>query len=72
MATFAVIENDKVINLIVADTLAIAEEVTQELCVEYTDHNSVGIGWTYDNGKFIPPITEEPIQVIEKSTNPVK
>lgn len=62
---FAVIENNTVKNLIVADTLAIAEEVTQELCVEYTDHNSVGIGWIYDNGKFIAPITEEP-------TNPVK
>jgi hypothetical protein len=68
MATFAVIENEKVINLIVAETHEIAEEITKFVCVEYADHNSVGIGWSYDGKKFIAPITkktEAPITPVE-------
>jgi hypothetical protein len=65
MANFAVIENNTVVNVIVADTLEIAELVTQKQCVEYTDKNRAGIGWTYENGKFIAPIIEEEIEPTE-------
>jgi hypothetical protein len=69
MANFAVIENNTVVNVIIADTLEIAELVTQKQCVEYTDKKPAGIGWTYENDKFIappqPPIIEEEIEPTE-------
>jgi hypothetical protein len=63
MATFAVIENDKVVNTIVADSKEIAELVTGQTCVEYTDENRAGIGWTYDGEKFIEPM---PVITVEE------
>jgi hypothetical protein len=53
---FAVIKNNKVINIIVADTKTIAEEVTELQCIEYTN------GWDYENGidgGVFFPVTEE-------------
>ena len=61
MANFAEIQNGVVTNVIVADTKEIAELVTGLTCVEYTDENPAGIGWTYDGSKFIPPVKETPI-----------
>lgn len=58
MSSFASVVNGVVTNLVVADTLEVAEEVSGAVCVEYTDHNAVGIGWTYDGNNFIAP---EPI-----------
>ena len=58
MATFAVLNNSNVVNVIVADTKEIAEAVTNTTCVEYTDSNPAGIGWTYDGTKFIAPVVE--------------
>jgi hypothetical protein len=52
MATFAVLNGTLVENCVVADTKAIAEEVTSKTCVEYF---MVVPGWTYVDGKFIPP-----------------
>lgn len=52
MKTFAVIENEIVINTIVADSKEIAEQVTEKNCVEYWQ---VEPGWTYVNGVFAPP-----------------
>jgi hypothetical protein len=59
MATFAVLSGDLVANTIVADTLENAELATNSVCVEYTDENPAGIGFTYDakKGKFTPPAT---------------
>lgn len=45
MATYAVIENGTVINVIVADSQEIAEQVTEKTCVEYTEEAPLGIGW---------------------------
>lgn len=59
MATYAVVENNLVTNIIVADTLEIAEKVTGKTCVEYDDENFAGIGWTYDGESFTPPAIEE-------------
>lgn len=55
MATFAVINNGVVENCIVADSLAIAEEVTGLTCVEYTQDTEVSVGYLYDNGIFTNP-----------------
>ena len=61
MANFAEIQDGVVTNVIVADTKEIAELVTGQICVEYTDSNSPNIGWTYDGTKFIAPVVETPI-----------
>jgi len=58
MANFAVIENGIVTNIIVADSLAIAQEVTGKTCVEYTDDKPAGIGWSYDGTNFTAPVEE--------------
>ena len=59
MATFAVIKDGTVNNVIVADTKEIAETVTGLTCIEYTNENPVGIGWTYDGAEFTAPVVEE-------------
>jgi hypothetical protein len=67
MATFAVIDNKVVINTIIADTLEIAEEVTGNICVEYTDDAPAGIAWNYDpeTQTFSPPIIVEESELEE-------
>lgn len=62
MATFAVMSGNQVGNLIAADTLADAELVTRSTCIEYTDHTTVGLNWTYDEttGQFTDPTAEVP------------
>jgi hypothetical protein len=55
MATFAVIKDGIIENCILADSLAIAEEVTEATCIEYTVPQ---IGGTYVDGKFIAPVGE--------------
>lgn len=68
MLNFAVINNNIVENVIVADTKEIAELVTNKTCVEYTESNPAGIGWTYENGKFIAP----PQPIIEEIIKPTE
>jgi hypothetical protein len=48
MAYFAVLANNIVQNTIVADSKSIAEEVTGQECVEFTESNVAGIGYIYD------------------------
>jgi len=56
MPTFAVIHNGTVSNVIVAEDQASAEEITGNICIEYTEDQSVGIGLKYDTEKgFIFP-----------------
>ncbi len=63
MANYAVIKNGIVNNVILADTKEIAETVTGLTCIEYTNENPAGIGWTFDGVEFTAPviakITEE-------------
>lgn len=58
MPNFAVIKNNIVNNIIVADSLEIAENVTGLQCVEY-DTMLVNIGDQYIDGEFVKPIVEE-------------
>jgi hypothetical protein len=53
MSNFAVIENNIVTNIIVADSLAIAQELTGKICIEYSDISPVNIGDTFDGINFI-------------------
>ena len=57
MKTFAIIEDQVVVNVIVAESLEIANELTGQVCVEYTEENPAHIGLTFD-GEFFeqPPI----------------
>ena len=55
MATFAVVTDGLVENCIIADSLEIAQEVTGLTCVEYTEENPAGIGFTYADGIFTDP-----------------
>lgn len=55
MGLYAVLKDTKVINLIVADSLAIAETASESTCVEYTRDTPISIGWTYDGTTFFPP-----------------
>lgn len=56
MAKFAVLNGSNVINIIEAKTKKIAEEATGLECVQYTDENPAGIGWSYLDGVFIAPV----------------
>jgi hypothetical protein len=53
--SFAVIENNVVTNIIVAETKEIAETATGKICVEYTDSNPACIGLGYDGTTFEQP-----------------
>jgi hypothetical protein len=58
MATFAVLENGTVKNIIVADTLEDAQPAGPTV-VEYTAEKPAYIGWTWDGENFLPPVVEE-------------
>jgi len=49
MANYAVLDNDTVINVIVADSKEVAEEITGKTCIEYTDEAPLGINWYWHN-----------------------
>lgn len=55
MAKYAVLSGDFVINLVVADTKDIAEQVTGNECILFSDENPAPIGGKYDreNNIFI-------------------
>ena len=57
MPNYAVINNEIVENVIVADTLEIAEQVTGKECIECD--RSFWIGWIRTDNKWIAPTTEE-------------
>jgi hypothetical protein len=60
MANFAQLDlNNKVINVLVADTKEVVEQITQSTCIEYTDENPAYIDWTWDGTNFISPTTIE-------------
>jgi hypothetical protein len=55
MANYAVMRENLVTNIIVADTKETAEIVTGLTCIEYTQENPAGIGYTWDGIQFINP-----------------
>jgi hypothetical protein len=59
MANFAIVEDTKVTNIILADSKAIAEEVTGKTCVEFTQSNPAHIGLRYDGTTFEQPARQE-------------
>lgn len=55
MFNFAVLDKENVVNVIVAESKAIAEEVTGKTCIQYTTESVVAIGDIYVNGTFVKP-----------------
>ncbi len=53
------ISNSRVENIIVCDSLEVAEAVTGKTCVEYTLDNPAHIGLGYDGTRFEQP-AEDP------------
>ena len=66
MATYAVISGSTVSNIIVADTVEIAEAVTGCICIEYSDAKPAGIGWAYDQHA---DVFVAPIEVIDEAAS---
>jgi len=59
MAHFAVIQEGKVINTIIADSVEIAEQVTGKVCIEYEFKvGGPGLNWTYNGTEFVEPTYE--------------
>jgi len=56
--SFAIIVDNKVIDTVVADTLEIAQEVTNKNCIEIPKGVLVAPGWTYNGSTFELLITE--------------
>lgn len=63
MANFAVIENNIVINTIVADNKETAEQLTGRQCVEYFDENPAAIGYGFDGTTFEQQPIPEPVEI---------
>jgi len=53
MPNYAVIDENNVVNTILADSKAVAEEVTGMTCIEYTTEPAEP-GGTWDGTKFFP------------------
>lgn len=60
MAIFAVINGDTVDNIIVAETLEVAEAVSLQKCIDITDIDGVKIGTKYDGNEFEIIVTDFP------------
>lgn len=55
MPVFVVVNNNIVSNRIVADTLELAEEITNATCVEVPKSLEVNNGYFYDGTDFVSP-----------------
>jgi hypothetical protein len=55
MPIFVVMDNNIVSNRIVADTLELAEEMTNATCLEVPKSKEINNGWFYDGTDFISP-----------------
>jgi|688.fasta_scaffold65866_2 hypothetical protein len=71
MGNFAVIDDEVVVNVIVADSLAIAQEVTGLSCVEVQDSENVyiGLGYYAEDHKFITQPKPFPSWIIDEDYN---
>ena len=65
MSHFAVIEDNAIVNLIVAEDLETAESVSGKTCVEYNqDEVLPAIGWELVDGSVVDPNPKD-IEYIE-------
>jgi hypothetical protein len=59
MGTYAALSGNTVSNVIIADSIENAQAASGSTCVEYTQDNPAGIGWTWDGQTFSPPQAEQ-------------
>lgn len=64
MPNFAVINDNIVENIILAENKEIAEKVTGKLCIEYTPDNVAHIGLGWDGNFFQQPEVKLQTEVI--------
>jgi hypothetical protein len=66
MATYAMMIDNTVENIIMADDKEATETALNCVLIEFTSDNPAVIGWSYDaeTGKFI-----QPVQLTEEETN---
>jgi hypothetical protein len=66
MKHYAVIKDGVVVNIIVADTLEIAESVSESLCVEIPNTSDAPrISWAYDGVNFTGTIDEPDVPFLD-------
>lgn len=58
MAVYAMMSGNTVSNIIVADDKEATEAALRCVLIEITSDNPGGTGWTYEDGKFVPPPEE--------------
>lgn len=68
MKSFAVLDQNIVINTIISDSKEDAEQTTNTTCVEYTSENPAIIGGSYENGVFLAP-KPYPSWVLDSNNN---
>lgn len=61
MATYAQIENNIVVNTVIADAEWISEQPGE--WIEYTEENPCGIGWNVVNNVCVVPVTPPPFPI---------
>lgn len=61
MSNYLIIENDKVVNVIVADSLEIAAELTGKEVIESTS-SEPWLDWTRLNNTWTAPAIEQPTE----------
>ena len=64
MANWAIIKDNIVINIIVAETKEIAEETTQSTAIEYTNEKPLSINWYLENGIWYAPKPDDGLEYI--------
>ncbi len=55
MSTYAVVDSGVVVNVIVADSLEVAEEVTQRDCIPCDEYTEIGFMWSSEFDAYIRP-----------------
>lgn len=55
MPTFGIVENNVIVNIIVAESLEAAKSVVGENIIEQEDSEQFGVGFYYENGNWIAP-----------------
>jgi hypothetical protein len=64
MPTFAMMSNNTVETIIMADDKEATEAALNCTLIEYTDENPAGIGWIYDQetGVFTAPVLDSTVE----------
>jgi hypothetical protein len=64
MPQFAVINGNIVLNVIIAESLDDAQELTKMTCVEVTEENPAGVNWHWDGTSFTHFNLVDPVEEI--------